>query len=85
MHGLVVGQEAEHDFVVGLLDHAAGLVEHRGEQTLALAAQLLADALDEFVGGGAGGTGGALARRSLPLRRRLLARASLLARGLRLL
>ena len=85
MHGLVVGQEAEHDLVVGLLDHAAGLVEHRGEQPLALAAQLLADALDEFVGSGAGGAAGALARRSLPLRRRLLARASLLARWLRLL
>ena len=83
MHGLVVGQEAEHDLVVGLLDHAAGLVEHRGEQPFALAAQPLADALDEFVGCGACGTGGGLARRSLPLRR--LARAALLARQLRLL
>ena len=83
MHGLVVGQEAEHDLVVGLLDHAAGLVEHRGEQPLALAAQPLADALDKLIGSGACGTGGGLARRSLLLRR--LARAALLARWLRLL
>ena len=83
MHGLVVGQEAEHDLVVGLLDHAAGLIEHRGEQPLALAAQPLADALDKLIGSGAGGTGGGLARRSLLLRR--LARAALLARWLRLL